>query len=244
MSDENTTILVLNSVKKIKGFKINRKRIRLAIIAASTFLVILLLSLGGNYYLFKQYNSVNEQLAVLQAENAQQGNSNTIIRSEPGSEITPAGTNEQIETTPAAANSNGDGEVKDEIEDIYAGDSDSRLVSIQNLDHQTSLNGLELLVRFNLTKVPDDEIISGFLVVVASTTDNLSPFVSWPEVDLNEDGTVIDIYAGESFSMRQLTQKSGRIMLDDPASSFKYFRIYVYDTIGTLMMRKTVPITD
>ncbi|MCP4726840.1 MAG: hypothetical protein GY863_17505 [bacterium] len=243
MSDENTTILVLNSVKKIKGFKVNRKRIRFAIITASTFVVLLLLSLGGNYYLFRQYNNVNEQLATLQAENAQLENRSSLVRSEPDSENQVQGTNEPGENSPVTANSNGDDNEEAAVEDITAGDKESSNVNIQNLIHEISLNGLELLVEFNLTKNPDNEIISGYVVVIATTTDNLNPYVSWPEVDLNDDGTILDIYSGGSFSMRQLTQKRGRIMLDDPAASFRFFRIYVYDTIGSLIMRKTIPIT-
>jgi hypothetical protein len=244
MSDENTTILVLNSVKKIKGFKVNRKRIRFAIILASTFMVLLLLSLGGNYYLFRQYNFLNDQVTFLQEENTKLENMNNSVMSGSGSDNLARRTTESGEGSQAGGNPNGDNKTERETEDIYSGDRESNLVNIQNLEHEVSLNGLELLVRFNLTKDPDEEIISGFVVVIASTTDNLNPHVSWPEVDLDENGSIVDVFSGESFSMRQLTQKSGRMMLDDPAASFKYFRIYVYDTIGTLLMRKTIPITN
>ena len=52
MPDENTTILILKGVKRVKSIKVNRKRIRVAIYSVSIFAGIFLISIGLNIYQF------------------------------------------------------------------------------------------------------------------------------------------------------------------------------------------------
>ena len=123
---------------------------------------------------------------------------------------------------------------------IFANDRDSDILLIQNLGESLELNGIELTVTFTIRKKGTSrEIISGRFVIVAKTTNPDNPFISYPGVALNPDGSVQNFSAGEPFSMRFLTPKAGTILLLDETASFEYYRIFIYSNNGGLLLQKT-----
>lgn len=243
MPDETTTVLILNSVKRVKSIKVNRARIRFAIFLVSTFCVILVLAVFASSYLFIQ--NKNLQTKIANFENT--GKTEPAIT---GPEQ-PASTNSNPSQTVSGGEESGDiaaGKVDEENtteypaieENIYEDDIESEIVSINNLVSRLELNGIELKFAFNINNdLTTGQRVAGRIVVVAKTTDEDASFICWPAVDLKENGEPKNFGSGDRFNINNLKPIEGEIWLNNPAESFEYFSIYVYTLSGVLLLRQT-----
>ncbi len=119
------------------------------------------------------------------------------------------------------------------------------LLGLVDLKESVKLNGAELNFTFSIYKkdIPQ-EAVSGRFVVLAKTSDASNPFLSYPQVDVNPDGSIKNFVNGESFFMRNLTIKEGQILLVDRTSEFKYYRILIYSNTGELLLGQTTLIDN
>jgi len=245
MPDETITVLILNSVKRVRSIKVNRARIRFAIFLVSTFCAVFILSLGANLYLFQQNQNFSSQLASIQKE-GQEGDNPLYDKAgdADGTAISLRGQGTESADSSAGAVQGLSGR-EPGGEDIHARDFNSDRVTIENLKSTRTLNDMELNVSFNIVNtLPAGssgarEAVSGYIVIVAKTSDAAVPYVSWPLVQLDDDGTPMNFVRGNRFTIQYLRPVEGKMLLNDPAESFEYYRIFVYSRAGELLMLKT-----
>lgn len=245
MPDDDFTVLILNSLKKVRSIKVNRFRIRLAMVGAATFVVILMLSIGANYYLFMQNRSISHQLAARADEDlvtdqpvaAEEENGfNTTGDSPDAPPTDPSADREQ----PLPGERKTVPEKPEETVDIFAGDKTLGLVGIEDLESTLELNKIELNVSFTITnKLGTGEPVAGFIVVVGKTTDKTMSYVSWPVMKLDGNGKPVEYAKGERFTIKYLRPISARMLLNDPAEKFEFYRILVYSLDGELLAQKS-----
>ena len=237
MPDEEITVLVLNGIKKIKTIKINRKRVRNAVYAASLFAFLLLISISFNIYQFMRSTETPQQ-------SRQSGITEDI---QPGTKTPSPPAKENVAGT---AISNPDGRPKETNMpvtqkdprfggDIFANDCESKIIGFQDLSDTLQLNGFELKISFSIVNYTN-LYFSGKFIIIAKTTNTEKPFISYPNLELNPDGTVVSFRFGETFGMNYLTrQKVCTLLLPDKTAHFEYFRILVYSESGDLILQKT-----
>lgn len=245
MADENITVLVLNNVKRVKSFKVNRFRIRMAVISAISLISVLILSLGANYYLLRENLNISNELAmqpgrtpnpaitaVDENENGSSDNQLNDIQ-EP---VTDDSVSNPAESVPPSA----------AVEmDIFESDLSSEVVSVENVESTRELNRIELNVSFNLVNILEtNDVVSGYVTIAARTTDNRFPYVSWPHMELHTDGTPVDYLKGDRFSIKYLKTVEARMLLNNPSERYQYFRINVFALDGRLLMRKTFEVEE
>lgn len=242
MAEENTTILILKGVKKVRSIKINRRRIRLAIYAVSVFSIALVFSIGLNVYQYiypgfpgsfteNVQSDNNPSLSQIASENEEIANNN--ISSPDDSQEGINGENGQVllET-----------ETIEENEDIFAGDIDSETIGLVNWVYNLSPGDKELDVSFAIyIKDNSNRTVSGTYIILAKTSDTNNPYIcSNPEIIISAEGTVPNYYRGDSFRLSIRTPpKTGKLILPDTSTSFEYFRILVYSSSGELLLQKT-----
>jgi len=230
MPDEDITVLVLNGIKKVINIKINRKRVRKAIFAVSLFAVLLLVSIGFNIYQF--INDINYRQMTAANTGKSQEQSPVQI---PGKPINPKQTTDGGKTSPPS-------DMKSSSElpaNIYANDHTSKIIGLQDLSDTLQINGFELKVAFSIVN-NTNQYFSGKFIIIAKTTDKSKPFISYPNLELNSDGTAVNFRHGENFAMQFLTkQKVGTLMLLDKTAKFEYYRIQIYSDSGELLLQKT-----
>lgn len=253
MGDDNTTILILNSIKKIRSLKVNNRRIRFAIVTSVIFVTLFVTSIGANFYLYNLYSEANLQIASLNSNGQDRSvdsnfstTSNDVGSNQAGKEEVPAGaddtkTNEDDNSQPIFLSNNKSSEP---VTDIFAEDIESSTLKLQETNYVIGMNGMELSVNFAIEKISGSNAISGFIVIVAKTTSTEEPFISYPEIRLSVDGTVLNYNAGMTYSMRKYIQKGGKMLLGDSTSSYEYFRINVFDSTGNIILRKTVNVSN
>ena len=241
MPDENITLLILNNVKRVRSIKVNRKRIRLAIITGISFMTVLFISLGTNFYLFQQNRGISAQLsdAMGRAEPGRQYDRNVAGGGDALPPVTASGAGERERTQEGSTNLRQQQEA--EPNDIFANDVTSDQVSIDNLESTLSINGIELTVNFDVVKKDNVlDRVAGYIVVIGKTSDTKSPFICWPEkLSLSEDGTPANYLDGEWFSINWLRPTTARMLLSNSAERYQYFRIYIFSPEGDLMLLKT-----
>jgi len=240
MAEENTTILILKGVKKVRSIKINRKRIRLAIYAASIFSIVLVFSIGLNVYQYINPGFSGDLTGGIPVEN------NT-----PSSQIADHTISSPDESTESLNGLNGQANVEtdtvEEKKDIYAGDIDSKTIGLDNLRQNISRGTRELDVSFGLfIKGNSDSAVSGTYIILAKTDDRDNPYISSnPEVRIDSDGTVPNYFRGDYFSMSIRTPpKTGRLVLPDNSTSFEYYRILVFSNTGDILLQQTRPLNS
>ena len=241
MPDENTTILILKGVKRVKSIKVNRKRIRMAIYSVSIFSGIFLISIGLNIYqlmnpgLFEQV--IQGEAANIEKESGSVTANNTAIpENDPiltGNSVEQNnGTLEPEKSEPNAVITKGN---------IFANDIVSDEIGLDNWGQSLSISGNELNVSFRIYKKGNSSgIVSGRSIIIAKTTDSDYPFVSFPDVVVAKDGTVPNYFGGEFFSMSVRTPpKTGKLTLPNRNESFEYYHILVYSDNGELLLKQT-----
>lgn len=243
MPDETTTVLILNSVKRVKSIKVNRARIRFAIFLVSTFCVILILAIIASSYLFIQNKNLQKEIASIEnAENKLPAISGEEQPASTGSDTEQTVSGREESDVNAAGNPNEQNRSEDPAieENVYEDDIESEIVSINNLVSRLELNGIELKFAFNIKNdLTTGQRIAGRIVVVAKTTDEDARFICWPAVDLNENGEPRNFGSGDRFNINNLKPIEGEIWLNNPAESFEFYRIYVYTLSGELLLRQT-----
>jgi len=246
MPDENITVLVLNSVKRVKSFKVNRFRIRIAIITGVCFIAVLSISLGANFYLYQQNRNIAGQLAAVDSQpgsDRMETAASELNGSEDRDHTLAAARNLRSDTVKASRATADAAVTPGAAEDIYAGDIDSDMVGIDNLTSSRELNMIELNISFNLiNKLESNQVISGYVVIVAKTSDNNMTYVSWPHMETDARGMPIDHLRGDRFSIKYLKNVEARMLLDDPAERYLFYRIIIYDLNGRMLMLRTIEI--
>lgn len=241
MPDENTTILILKGVKRVKSIKVNRKRIRVAIYSVSIFAGIFLISIGLNIYQFMNPGFFDQ---VIQGEAANidnesgsvTANKSAIPENDPtltGKDVEQInGTSEPERSEPNAVTTSGN---------IFANDIVSDEIGLENWGQSLSISGNELDVSFQIYKKGNSSgFVSGTIIIIAKTTDSGYPFLSFPDVVVAKDGTVPNYFRGEFFSMSVRTPpKTGKLTLPNRNESFEYYHILVYSDNGELLLRQT-----
>jgi len=238
MPDEDITLLILNGVKRVRSIKVNRRRIRLTIFGISFVASLILISLGLNIYFIYVNNDYRFSLLPPQISGSESG---TSIENEL-----------QIDSSavdkgdgPPASMETGRDEVQDE-QNIFANDHESEILEILNLNSTVEQNGNDLNISFSVSKKDERlDAVSGRFVIIARTTGTEKPLLSYPEnVELNPDGTVRNFRAGETFYMRNVTHKKGRILITEKTASFKYYRIFIFSNDGVLLLQKTMSLSN
>lgn len=244
MPDDNITVLILNRVKKIRSLKVNRKRIRFAIIFSVTFIALFALSLGTNFYLYRQNKDISAQLSQFQS-------TENIADTPLSDDYDGADGVYQTHSRPAGTvNNESDSNNREENSEtgkpvnIFDGDFDSDIVGIRDLTYSLELNKIELSIQFNVVKKNrTDEAYSGNIFVVAATSDENMPHVCWPTVNLNEKDLPFEHRRGNPFTIKFLKPVEANILLNNPAERYYYFRIYVFSRdSGELLLLKTTRI--
>ena len=248
MADENTTILILKGVKRVRSIKINRRRIRLAIYAASVFSITLVLSIGLNIYQFTNPGFPGNLTGIIPAANQEtvdtrnfsspqisssnQDFSNDNFASSDESTNRSNGENSQIEN---------DTEAVEEKGDIFSGDIDSKMIGFDNWIHSLSADARELEISFEIYKKDNSSnTVSGTIIILAKTNDKNNPYISDPDVGVSTDGKIPNYFRGEYFSMSIRTpEKTGRLVLTDDSASFEYYRILVFSSSGEILLQQT-----
>lgn len=239
MPDDNITVLILKGVKRVKSIKVNRKRIRFAVLGGTIFSVAFVISVGLNVYQFMNAdNSLQEAVSTQQNSQTETG-----INTEENTGFTDNDLTAELDTQPEDNGSNTAPPDEHGIapqEDLFANDLEPDILGIQNLNETVGSSGLALKISFSIVKKDQSfETISGKFVIVAKTDDPDKPYLSYPEAELNPDGSVRDFRSGAFFSMQFRTPKSGIIQLTNNLSSFEYYRIYIYSDTGDLLLQKT-----
>ena len=242
MAEENVTVMILRGVKRVRSIKINRSRVRFAVLCGSVFAFLFVVSVGLNIYQYVDPNG-SEQFVqtLLQVSEPEMGEA---LESSTNGNGNFAANMEHLNGTPGTSgiphNSTRDDLVDGKEIDIFKNDLTSSIVGLADLKESLLMNGADLNMTFSIYKkdVPQ-EVVSGRFVIVAKTTDENNSYLSYPQVELNSDGSAKTTLKGESFSMRILTNKKGQIFLIDRTAEFKYYRIYIYSNSGELLLRRT-----
>ncbi len=241
MSEENITIMILKGVKRVRSIKVNRGRIRFVVWGGSVFAFLFVISIGLNVYQYVFLNGA-EQFARTDTGEAEPANEVQTAIGTNGNNQNGFTANSSGQTASNGTNhstAENDNPLFEET-DFFAGDKSSSVVGLVDLKESVQLNGAELNVTFSIYKKDIlQEAVSGRFVVLVKTSDASNPYLSYPQVTVNSDGSIKNFVDGESFFMRNLTIKERQILLVDRTSEFEYYRIFIYSNAGELLLRQT-----
>ena len=242
MAEENVTVMILRGVKRVRCIKINRSRIRFVVVCCSIFTLLFVVSVGLNFYQYIYLNG-SQQFVQTLFQDTEPELGGVPVSGTNGNENFATGIEQQNGTLRANGipqKSTHDDSIDDKELDVFAKDLTSSIVELVDLKESLQMNGAELNMTFSIYKkdIPQ-EAVSGRFFIVAKTTDANNPYLSYPQVELNNDGSVKNTMIGENFYMRKLTPKKGQIFLIDRTAEFEYYRIYIYSNSGELLLQRT-----